>query len=94
MASSCHQLCLSVLLCRQKVLADVYNSNGSPIYGDLVNNTIVLFNNQRCNLTYEVGFSLSGWQCVVTVCISRCSNIAGQASFSEQFNAIQLSHKL
>lgn len=55
-ASSCNHLYLSVLLCRQKVLADIYQSNGSPIYGDLVSNTILLFNNQRCNLTYEVRF--------------------------------------
>jgi hypothetical protein len=39
---------------RQKKLADMYNGNGSVLFADVRSNTIVLFSNRRCNLTYEV----------------------------------------
>lgn len=39
----------------QKRLADVIQSNGSVLFGFPENNTIVLYNNERCNITYEVG---------------------------------------
>jgi hypothetical protein len=32
----------------------MYNGNGSLLFADVPKNTIVLFNNRRCNLTYEV----------------------------------------
>jgi hypothetical protein len=39
---------------RQKQLADMFKGNGSVLFADVPHNTIVLFNNMRCNLTYEV----------------------------------------
>eukprot|EP00775_Hariotina_reticulata_P003446 gene3446-3717_t len=38
----------------QKRLADVYLDTGSPLYADLENKTIVLFNNRRCRTVFEV----------------------------------------
>lgn len=39
------------------MLADIYSNNGSPLIADLENNTIIVFNNERCNTTYEVSIN-------------------------------------
>ncbi len=38
----------------QKQLADKFTSKGTPLIAVLENNTINLFNNEKCNFTYTV----------------------------------------